>query len=129
MTILSAFRETGLYLYKPSKVLDKLQAREEEMGQEENLWEDIDDFEDPDESPAQQTTPPTRTITNELVSTPQMSRTIKRTFDSVLETPLLPSARHAIEKLRKTCVMKTTSEILLSHELACMKAAEVARAA
>ena len=125
-TILLAVGETGLYPYKPSRVSDKLQAREEAMGQEENLWVDINNFEDPDASPAWPATPPTQTITSELGLTPQTSRMINRTFDSVLATPLLPSAQHAIEKLRKTCVTKTSSETLLAHELACTKAAEVA---
>ena len=49
-TILSVFKETGLYSYNPAKVLDKLQAQEKE-----DEWEDISNPKNNDEQP---TTPP-----------------------------------------------------------------------
>ena len=93
LTILSAFKETGLYPYNPAKMLDKLQAQEKE-----DEWEDISNPENNNEQPT--TPPPDEIRPNKLVSTPLlMICTIKRTFNSVLATPLVPAAQHNIKKL------------------------------
>ena len=52
-TILSAFKETGLYPYNPAKVLDKLQTQEKE-----DDWEDISNPENNDEQPTTHPPPP-----------------------------------------------------------------------
>ena len=116
-TILSAFRETGLYLYNPSKVLDKLHTQEKEADE----WEDVDNFKDTknpenpeDKQPA---TPPEQAITDKLESTLFLICLFKRTCDNILATSLMPWVQHNVKKLVAVCTVLSYPSIGLGREV------------
>ena len=113
-TILSAFRETGLILYRPKKVVDRLQEKERERQRDTELRQPATP-----PAPRPQATEPTFT-------TPLAICMFKQWLSNYMD-PETPSYPEDLRKIAKVSVVFATENIILKNKLSHTRVAEIAQ--